>query len=246
MNILSLDIAVLSGVIFFSFIQSIFGVGVLLFGTPILLLLGYEYSAILTTLLPISIAISISQIIRDYRQIDLRFMRGILLYTVPFIIFFLLIALHSSKQLGILIAIILFLFALKNVYHPLDNVLSSLSRYEKSWLAFIGVIHGLTNLGGSLLTILVQQRAYPKDKARVNIASAYALFAAFQLLTLISANENTIKSILDSSGYVIVGIFVYLLTNELLYKRLNSKSYAMAFSGFLLCTSVLVGLKSVL
>jgi uncharacterized membrane protein YfcA len=41
-----------------SVIQSVFGVGVLLFGTPLLLLLGYEFVDALGVLLPVSIAIS--------------------------------------------------------------------------------------------------------------------------------------------------------------------------------------------
>jgi uncharacterized protein len=246
MNLLPLDFTILFPVIFASIVQSIFGVGVLLFGTPILLLLGYDYSSILTTLLPISIAISTSQIIRDYRQIDFGFICGIMIYTVPFIIFFLLIALNSRKELNLLIATLLCLFALKNFYHPLGNTLNRYAHYEKSWLILTGVIHGLTNLGGSLLTILVQQRGYPKDTARVTIASAYILFALFQLLTLISINEDATLSLLKNNGYVLVGVCVYLITNQLFYKRLNSKSYTTAFSGFLFCSGVLVGIKSFL
>lgn len=39
-----------------SVIQSMFGAGVLLFGTPLLLLFGYEFVDILIVLLPISLA----------------------------------------------------------------------------------------------------------------------------------------------------------------------------------------------
>ena len=45
----------------FSIIQSIFGVGLLLFGTPTLLLIGYSYSETLWVLLPCSIVISLIQ-----------------------------------------------------------------------------------------------------------------------------------------------------------------------------------------
>ena len=246
MNVLNLDYMVLASIVFTSVVQSIFGVGVLLFGTPILLLLGYDYPVILSTLLPISITISLTQIVRDFRQIDFRFMRGILIYTVPFIVGFLLIALHSTKQLGMLIALILLLFALKNVYRPLDKTLAKLARFEITWLAFTGIIHGLTNLGGSLLTILVQQRGYPKDKARATIATAYVLFASFQLATLLIAGSFAHNTALGSAGYAFVGICVYLATNEWLFKRLNAQTYATAFSGFLFCSSVLVGLKTIL
>ena len=47
----------------FSLIQSIFGVGLLLLGTPTFLLLGYNYFEVLNILLPYSILISVLQII---------------------------------------------------------------------------------------------------------------------------------------------------------------------------------------
>jgi hypothetical protein len=40
-------------------IQSLFGVAIVLFGTPLLLLLGYDFSYTLSVLLPISIAINL-------------------------------------------------------------------------------------------------------------------------------------------------------------------------------------------
>jgi hypothetical protein len=244
MNLFSLDINILLGVILASILQSIFGVGVLLFGTPILLVCGYSFPDILSTLLPISVGISLSQIIKDYRLIDFSFIRNILIYTIPFIVLFLFIALNSGKTLGLLIALLLCLFALKNYYAPLHKVINSISRFEKSWLVLTGIIHGLTNLGGSLLTILVQQKGYPKDAARVTIAAAYILFALFQIVTLITTTEKGRVTLLNNIGYVWVGVLVYLIANELLYKRLSNQNYAKAFSAFLFCSGLLVAFKS--
>lgn len=53
-----------------SLIQAIFGVGVLLLGTPILLVLGYDFVKAITILLPVSLAINLFQIIKDYHKID--------------------------------------------------------------------------------------------------------------------------------------------------------------------------------
>ena len=47
----------------FSIFQSIFGVGILLFGTPTFLLLGYNYFETLNIILPWSLIISLLQII---------------------------------------------------------------------------------------------------------------------------------------------------------------------------------------
>ena len=43
------------------FFQSIFGIGLLLFGTPTFLLLGYNFLEVLNLLLPTSVTISLMQ-----------------------------------------------------------------------------------------------------------------------------------------------------------------------------------------
>ena len=59
-------------------IQSLFGVGVLLFGTPILLVLGYDFITALTILLPISLTINLLQVSKDYRHVQVPFYRQVL------------------------------------------------------------------------------------------------------------------------------------------------------------------------
>ena len=66
---MNLDIFLI--VIVTSIIQSIFGVGVLLFGTPLLLLRGYDFIYAVIVLLPISVSINLIQIAKDYRSVDL-------------------------------------------------------------------------------------------------------------------------------------------------------------------------------
>jgi len=63
-----MPIDILLTVVSTSVIQSVFGVGVLLFGTPLLLLLGYEFVDALGVLLPVSIAISTLQVLRHYKR----------------------------------------------------------------------------------------------------------------------------------------------------------------------------------
>ena len=56
----------------FSVVQSIFGVGLLLFGTPTLLLIGYSYSETLWILLPCSVVISLIQTVNNYNLINVK------------------------------------------------------------------------------------------------------------------------------------------------------------------------------
>ena len=85
---MSLDILITVAVT--SFIQSIFGVGILLFGTPLLMLQGYNFHQSVIVLLPISLLINLFQILKDQSALDLDFYKKILIYTVPFIVIFLI------------------------------------------------------------------------------------------------------------------------------------------------------------
>ena len=72
-------------IIFLIFFQSIFGIGLLLFGTPTFLLLDYNFLYILNLLLPISITISLIQIFSSKIQIK-NFKINFNLYCLPFLI----------------------------------------------------------------------------------------------------------------------------------------------------------------
>ena len=77
-------------------IQSIFGIGLLLFGTPTFLILGYDFFNTLNFLLPISITVSLLQFI----SLKSKFKKTILdfnFYCLPFLVLFLILALNLKK-----------------------------------------------------------------------------------------------------------------------------------------------------
>lgn len=243
MSILTLQPEILIGVAVSAALQSVFGVGVLLFGTPIMMFFGYALSDILPILLPVSIGISLSQIARDYRHVDTRLLGRILLYSLPFIMMFLVIALHAGASLGLWVAVLLFLYAVKNLYAPLDAVLNRLAGFEKSWLIATGIVHGLTNLGGSMLSIIVHQKGYSKSVARATIAAAYTGFAGIQLLTLLLSGDRSAQELAYSGRYVPIGLTVYVIVNIAIYRRLDTYVYRRVFSAFLFFSSLLVVYK---
>ncbi len=61
--------------------QSLFGVGILLWGTPIFLLLGENFIQTLALLLPLSLMVSFLQILPSLNQIDKNMTNSIYLFT---------------------------------------------------------------------------------------------------------------------------------------------------------------------
>lgn len=224
-------------------IQSVFGVGVLLFGTPVLLLLGYDFINALSVLLPISIAINLLQLIKHYQFIDVGFYKQVLLYSIPFVVVFLFYISTAKISINLLVGAFLILVSLKNFFPKIEQYLQQLVKFERSYLGVMGVIHGMTNLGGSLLTAIVHAKGTDKNTTRATVAICYATFAIFQLATLLFIGSHFELSYADNISFLQLGVIIFLLTEEFLYSKIDDKRYGSLFAGFLLISGVLLILK---
>ena len=117
-------------------------------------------------------------------------------------------------------------------------------KYEELYLAVMGIVHGLTNLGGSLLTAIVHSKNYSKDVTRVTVASAYATFAVFQILTLLLSVGDLSVNRVENGIYLTVGALIYVWTEETVYVNIDNEKYAKIFAAFLFGSGVLLILKS--
>lgn len=225
-------------------IQSLFGVGVLLFGTPILLGLGYDFLTALTVLLPISLTINLVQVSKDYRHIDLPFYRQVLTLSVPCIMLCLLLVTRLKLNIGSLVGLFLIVVALKSVYPSFQRLIDSLVRHERAYFVAMGIVHGLTNLGGSLLTAVIHSKQYDKDRTRATTAAAYGTFALSQLLTLLlSSGWNAVAQ--PTTGlYMALGVGMFLTTELLLYAKISTERYRTTFAGFLFLSGIALIFKS--
>ena len=235
---------ILLTVVVTSVIQSVFGVGVLLFGTPLLLLFGYDFINALIVLLPISIAINSFQILKHYKHIDTGFYKNVLIYTIPFVVLFLFFVTTSKINIGVLVGLFLVFVALKSYSSAVERALESLVKFEKIYLSMMGVVHGLTNLGGSLLTAIVHGKNYPKDVTRVTVAVCYATFAVFQIITLLFLVDDFDVSFSDNMTFLQIGVIMFLLTEEMVYTSIDNDKYSKIFAVFLLASGMLLIMKS--
>ena len=241
---MSLNILIV--VVVISCIQSIFGVGVLLFGTPLLLLQGYSFIEAVIILLPVSLSINIIQIAKDYKSADLAFYKKILTYTVPFVVIFLFVVTRLKINMGMVIGVFLLFVAAKDYSPQVNKIIKFLIRHEKIYLITMGIIHGLTNLGGSLLAAIVHSKEYEKRTTRVTVALSYATFAVFQILTLLVSGRNSDTGFLGIVIYMFAGVTVFLLTERLLYVEINNKNYSKYFAVFLFLSGILLIVRTML
>lgn len=226
-------------------VQSLFGVGILLFGTPILLLAGYEYQEALMYLLPASAALSWSQV-WDFRKykLDGGYRRLFFLICIPgLLIGMLLTQYYDLKfEIRIFITFMLFLAFVLRTSSRLRIRLQRLMRKRlKVALASMGIIHGLSNMGGSVLTPLVSSLYPEKNKVMAGVSFDYAFMATFQLaiLVLVQGHKFLAQYLIGSA----IALSVRYLIGKRVFEFTKDKYYQKLINGFILANAIMLFLS---
>ena len=98
------ELMIILVICFTSIIQSLFGVGVLVFGTPLLLILGLDFIQTLNILLPISLAINLFQFINNTKSLDSKLVKDLAIIVLPTISITLLGVQYLKFSLGLVVA----------------------------------------------------------------------------------------------------------------------------------------------
>ena len=143
--------------------QVLIGVGVLLWGTPLLLILGYTFLNVLQILLPVSLCISFLQILLYRKYIDFNLLKKYSVTSLPGIVIGLLLTIYFSLNLNVAVGMTLILVVLSRTF-PRYVALGGFFIKNKLPVMFvIGVIHGFTNLGGALLVTIISFEKLSKN-----------------------------------------------------------------------------------
>ena len=219
-------------------IQSVFGVGLLLFGTPSFLLFGYDFANTINILMPVSITISALQFFRSKIN-DVNFLKEYNLFCLPFLVLFLIIALKYKDffDFKFLVAILLIISSILILNKKrFSNFKGTFFKLKKFVLVGIGCVHGLTNMGGSFLAIystLVSKNV--KELARYYICYGYLIMGILQYIIVLSLNFKNLE--FTKLYYVLLSIIIYFPAQKL-FENINDKK----FSKFLNLIALFYGL----
>lgn len=187
---------------FLVILQTIVGVGVLVLGTPILLLLQYNILEAMSLLLPISITTSLLNYVylktnkKKFKvNLDKEIKKNFIIIFLPGVLLglFLTSKLIIHINFELLVSIVIFISLL--IKWKFEKKLNNFSLvYKKLILIFISIIHGLTNSGGTLLTIFFS--AFNKNKinqSRYSITFYYLILASIQYFIFLIIFKNKIS-----------------------------------------------------
>ena len=220
-------------------VQSIFGVGLLLFGTPSLLLLGYDFANTLNILIPVSITISAVQFFKSKVK-DRIFIKDYNIFCIPFLIIFLFIALKFNYlfDFRFLVALLLvFSSVLILNKKKFSSFKQMIFKIKNLILIVIGLIHGLTNMGGSFLAIystLISKSI--KEVTRYYISYGYLIMGTIQYLMVLFLSYDLLT--FNKIYYVFLALIIYFPTQKI-FKKLNDRK----FSKYLNLIALIYGLS---
>lgn len=237
-------LTILAVIAVFSVVQSLFGMGVLVFGTPTLLLMGYDFITTLGYLLPASFAISLLQVIAQGAE-RVKASKYLYLLCVPGIGVGLWLAEASplASWTNLLIGGTLILSALVRFWSPPRRVVAAF--LEKNFPVYhliMGLVHGMTNLGGALLAILASGTSTDKDEIRNTVSLYYLAFSTVQMLflSIVMGHADLFFSNLAAAG---VSALIYLLIGKRIFNLTSNPVYNTALTIFIAAYGVVVLLK---
>lgn len=223
-------------------VQSLFGTGLLLFGTPALVLMHYPFPMALKILLPCSVAVNACQVWEDRREIS-GLGAEILKYTVPAIILGLgwVLLKGTSFPLRPVICGMLFFTALIRLRSGwVSGLRIVLARRRREWLVLTGLIHGLSNLGGGPLMLLTSTVFTTKESIRVHTAWGYMLMALSQIV-LVEVMYSTSRP----AGYVaypVTALLVYFVLGRRTFRWTANAVFQGLLTGIILLFAILMAL----
>jgi uncharacterized protein len=226
----------------FSIVQSIFGVGLLLFGTPTLLLLEYSYSETLWLLLPCSVTISLIQVVSDYKLIEAK-KRAVYL-VIPTLVLGLAFVIIYANGINMtrIVGVLLLLIGVIRSSSKLQVLLSSMvKKHIQIYYIIIGVVHGISNMGGGPLSILMSTIYSKKEIIRANVAFIYLILAMFQLVVLSIISNTSLRS--EVMLLIPISLVSYIFTSKFISSKVNDKKYTFILNVMVLVYGVLAVIK---
>lgn len=219
--------------------QLLFGVGVLLWGTPSLILLGYEFTTALSLLLPISLGISGLQVGQNFQHISKKETWSFIKLSLPLVVVGLIFVMTLDINVewfvfGALgVGGLLRLNRFKTLYDRVVN-------FKDFMLPLIGIVHGMSNLGGGLLVIWVSQTDKTKLGLRSTVAACYLLLALFQIVTLMVYNDELIVFV----SYFVFGISAYIILDQFIMGSIKDSVFDVLLTCAIFSMAFLMGLRA--
>jgi len=152
----------------------------------------------------------------------MNFIKNFNLYCIPSLVISIYFILNFSDEINfdlfisLMIIFIFFISLFKNFF-------IFKGYFAKLFLVLIGIVHGLSNLGGTLLSLMaISLSKDDKNASRFLISYGYFAMASFQYLTLSFLGKNVFD--INNFYYLILVIIIYFPV-QIMFKKIDSQKF---------------------
>jgi uncharacterized membrane protein YfcA len=218
----------------FAALQSVFGIGILFLGTPTLLILGYSFPDTLSIVLPASIAVSLLQVLRGVLPAKQWIGEFALWCMLPLgVVLVVGLSTGLDVELELFVALMLLAYVAIRLLPSSGKYLEdNVRRFPRIWLSVIGIVHGLSNLGGGLLAIFAASTFTDKVAIRGRIAFCYLCFAGIQLSVLALLTPEVMH--FGQLGYAVLAGVIFIFIERHVFDSITSPVFDRVFT-ILIC-----------
>ena len=216
---------VLPAVFLLIIIQSVYGVGILIFGVPILILYGFEYLDIIGLLLPSSMTISTFQIFKNRTVISNE------LKHLPLAIFGVAMGLVVAAYFDTaeFMPAIVGTLMLTATFFRISTLTKKymeyyFEKYQSIFHILNAILHGFTNLGGVLLVVYSSSVHNGKIQIVYCTALFYMVYAASQMIIFLIGHGEIFNAGLI---YVPITALLYTTLGHRPFRLVSQKKFEM-------------------
>ena len=233
-------------IIILSTFQTIAGVGILVLGTPILVIYGFNLVEVITFLLPLSIFNSTINLVYLYWNkkisVDTNMGKYFFFICLPsvFIGIFFLKQFNDYINFNLLICFVIW-FVLIFSYFIKEKKFSE--NFKKTIILITGLLHGVTNSGGSLLSVLII-KSYDDDVnfKRFQIIFFYLFLATFQFISIIFIFKQEHVNFINY--YYLFSAFIGIIIGNIFSTKINDDQLKYFIKLLAFISSILLLSKS--
>jgi uncharacterized membrane protein YfcA len=232
MDTLFLEIIII--IFLLSVIQSVIGVGLLIIGTPILLSYNFDFFIVLQILLPCSLMVNFYQLVNEgQKKFPPFFKKTFLLYCLPFVPLGLFLTYVIKEQVNFKLLIgslILIILISKTIYK-----VKKISEVKKKYISiFIGVFHGLTNLGGTLISLFLLTTNNNKIKTEIDYSYLFLAGTQYLFLIIFLNGKFEIKNVI-----LILTSFVSCFVGNIINKYINKNRFLIVLNTMIFVSALI-------
>lgn len=231
------NILICSIVFFSSVCQSLTGVGLVMIGIPMLIISGISFEHALSICLPGSLIINSAQLIPQFKKISKNDYFSYLTMScvyLSFLFYAYSTGITFEKLTAGCVLTLAGLFGFRSsLREPLLNTLNVKPRITD---VIIGIVHAVSSMGGTVLSLTGAARYKDSNASRRFIAGGYLSLGIIQLFFYLSHGMRFSLTI-----YSVIPIPVYIICNKFISPNINhSKLKSIIFTITLIYGALLI------